>query len=118
MGVASFGLLIRPLHRGVDPASSAGTPSDPASPNEAARMATAVVEQSLLKGPQPAARVLAVTVKRVGRAVERPRYEAEVVAEAPPGSRSTTRSEYLVTLQYEGDGKWRVEGMTTKAAAR
>jgi hypothetical protein len=79
-------------------------------------MATAAVEQSLLKGPQPAARVLAVTVKRVGRGVERPRYEAEVVTEAQPGSRSTT----LVTLQYEGDGKLRVEGMqaASKTGAR
>src|SRR5262245_54966532 len=120
MGVASFGLLVRPMHRGVDLASSAATPSDPASPDEAARMATAAVEQSLLKGPQPAAKVLAVTLKRVGRGVERPRYEAQVVAEAAPGSHSTTRSEYLVTLQYEADGKWHVEGVeaATKAAGR
>ena len=79
-------------------------------------MATEAVEQSFRKGPQPDARVLAVTVKRVGRGVERPRYEAEVVAEAQPGSRSTT----LVTLQYEADGKWRVEGMqaVNKAVSR
>ncbi len=120
MAVASFGLLIRPSHRGVDPASSASAPSDPASPDEAARTAKAVVEQSLLTGPQPAARVLAVTVKRIGRGVERPRFEAEVVAEALPGSRSATRSEYLVTLRYDADGKWRVEGMepATKVLAR
>jgi hypothetical protein len=54
---------------------------------------------------------VAVTVKRLGRVVEQPRYEAEVVVETPVGPRSTARSEYLVTLQYAGAGKWQVEGL-------
>jgi hypothetical protein len=71
------------------------------------------VERSRLKAPN--SRVVAVTVKRLGRGVEQPRYEAEVVVEAPVGPRSTARSEYLVTLQYAGDGKWQVESLEAAA---
>jgi len=58
---------------------------------------------------------VAVTVKRLGRMVERPRYEAEVVVEALVGSHATARSEYLVTLQYAGEGQWQIEGLEAAA---
>jgi hypothetical protein len=82
---------------------------DVATPEAAAGAARAAVERSRLK--EHDARVVAVTVKRVGRMVERPRYEADVVVEAQRGPRSTARIEYLVTLQYASDGKWDIEGI-------
>jgi hypothetical protein len=109
--VAALSLLVHPM-RGPrsDPTPLAPqAPPDAATAEAAASMAKAVVEGSRLKAPD--AKVVAVTVKRLGRAVEQPRYEAEVVVEAPVGPRSAARSEYLVTLQYAGDGKWRVEGL-------
>ena len=92
--------------------STTQTTADVATPEAAAAVAKGAVERSRLK--ERDAKVVAVTVKRVGRVAERPRYEADVVVEAPLGPHSIARSEYLVTLQYAPDGKWDVEGMETK----
>jgi hypothetical protein len=113
-GVAAIGLLVHSPHRERPDvlSSTTQTTADVATPEAAAAVAKGAVERSRLK--ERDAKVVAVTVKRVGRVAERPRYEADVVVEAPLGPHSIARSEYLVTLQYAPDGKWDVEGMETK----
>jgi 3-oxoacyl-ACP reductase-like protein len=108
--VAALSLALHPARGERFDSAASSTPApapDPATPEAAASTAKAVVERSRLKAPN--ARVVAVTVKRLGRAVEQPRYEAEVVVETSVGPRSTARSQYLVTLQYAGAGEWQVE---------
>jgi hypothetical protein len=90
----------------------------PTSPVAAAARARDFVKQSL-KGD--AAKILEpVKVLRIGGADDRPRYEAEVLVEAPPGFGTRIRSDYLVTLQYAGESQWQMDDVrvSTKFSVR
>ena len=92
-------------------AAAATVAPDPASPAAAAARARDIVRRSF---ENPNAKILEpVSAKRIGdgssvKGVKRPRYLAEVVVEIPRGGGSIQR-EYLISLEYGGDGDWQTE---------
>jgi hypothetical protein len=93
------------------PTAAARVTPDPMSPAAAAAVAKSYVERTL---GAPGARFHEpIVAKRIGgRAgadgVEQPRYQAEVVVDAPHGAGTSIRSRFLMTLRYAG-GQWRIE---------
>lgn len=93
---------------------------NPTSPSAAAAVAQLFVERSL-KAPATARFSEPIVAKRIPGGdvvdgVERPRYEAEVVVDVQTGAGPSSRSTYVVTLQYAGNGAWDMERMDESRA--